>query len=101
MEVTDIRVNTGNLQKDIGKLREALNGLIRTKDTMVGEVQELNTMWKGPANLAFNQQFMLDQEEFENLSGILEKMLQAMENAREQYDICDSKVNDLVNTIRI
>lgn len=101
MAVTDISVNTANLRNDIGKLRGALNSLVHTKDMMVGRIQELNSMWKGPANHAFNQQFMLDQQEFENLCEILEKMIQAMEDARAQYDICDSKVNDLVNTIRI
>lgn len=101
MAVREIAVSTENLGRDIARLRTVLNNLRKNKDKMVQEIEQLNTMWKGPANQMFAKQFALDCRSFDNLCRTIEEMIKAMENAKTEYEKCDNKVNALVNAIRI
>lgn|GEM_PF-620726 len=101
MAIKEIEINTDNLARDITKLKTELSTLQKSKTKMIREIQELNTMWKGSANQAFNIQFDSDCEAFENLCKTIDEMIKAMENARVEYDQCNNKVNSLVTSIRI
>lgn len=101
MSFREIAVNTENLGRDIESLRGLLRDLKTNKDKMVQEIEELNVMWKGPANEIFVKQFGLDCASFDFLYKTIEEMITAMEHAKREYEQCDNKVNNLVSAIRI
>ena len=68
---------------------------------MVQEIQELNRMWQGPSNQAFNDQFKTDCTSLDNLCRTIREMIGAMENAKREYDQCDNRVNALVSALKI
>ncbi len=101
MAVKEISINTATLARDIDQLNTLLRQLEKNKAKMSQEIQELNTMWKGPSNQAFNVQFQADCTSFDHLCKTIREMIQAMENAKREYDQCDNKVNSLVNALKI
>lgn len=101
LAVKEIVVNTVALSRDIEQLKNLLNQLEKNRRKLAQEIQELNAMWQGPSNQAFNAQFKTDCTSFENLCKTIREMIQAMEHARTEYDQCDNKVNGLVAALRI
>ena len=101
MAIREMAISTDNLARDIERLRNMLSELRRNKEKMVEEIEELNTMWKGPANDMFVKQFQSDCTYFDRLCKTIEEMIQAMEYARTEYEKCDNQVNGLVRAIRI
>ena len=101
MAVNEIAINTVTLSRDIEQLQNVLNQLEKDRRKLAQEIQELNSMWQGPSNQAFNTQFKTDCTSFENLCKTIREMIQAMEHARTEYELCDNKVNGLVGALRI
>lgn len=97
----DITVNTSTLAGDIEELRGALSSARTQLEEMFGQVAELDAMWDGPANQEFNRQFGNDYENAKNLCVTVETLLACMENARSQYDRCESEVNSVVAAIAL
>ncbi len=97
----EIAINTDKLGRDIENLRNVLRELKKDKTKMVQEIQELNAMWSGTANQAFNVQFNADCQSFDSLIKMIEEMIQALEAAKRDYEQCDNKVNSIVSAIRI
>lgn len=96
-----IEISTEYLGKDIDNLKNTLTSLKQDKYKMTGEIEELNTMWKGPANEVFVKQFHLDCVSFDNLIETIDKMIGEMEHAKAEYEKCDNKVSDIVRALRI
>ena len=97
MAVREIAVNTATLARDTTLLAR----LEKDKAKMVQEIQELNRMWQGPSNQAFNDQFKTDCTSLDNLCRTIREMIGAMENAKREYDQCDNRVNALVSALEI
>ncbi len=101
MAVREIAVNTAKLARDTAQLTTLLARLEKDKAKMVQEIQELNRMWQGPSNQAFNDQFKTDCTSLDNLCRTIREMIGAMENAKREYDQCDNRVNALVSALKI
>ena len=101
MAVREIAVNTATLARDTAQLTTLLARLEKDKAKMVQEIQELNRMWQGPSNQAFNDQFKTDCTSLDNLCRTIREMIGAMENAEREYDQCDNRVNALVSALKI
>lgn len=101
MAVREISINTATLARDTAQLTMLLTKLEKDKTKMIQEIQELNRMWQGPSNQAFNAQFKTDCTSLENLCKTLREMIQAMENAKREYDQCDNRVNSMVSALKI
>ena len=93
MAVREIAVNTATLARDTAQLTTLLARLEKDK--------ELNRMWQGPSNQAFNDQFKTDCTSLDNLCRTIREMIGAMENAKREYDQCDNRVNALVSALKI
>lgn len=98
---SEIQVDTVRMRTDIQELNQLLTRLRQEKSGMVQEVDELSATWSGPAHTTFRQQFALDTEALDTLCGNVTALIQGMEQARQEYDSCDRKVDDLVNGIRV
>lgn len=96
-----IEVNITALEQDTKELRETLKLVRGDMGAMFETVQELDTMWDGPANEAFNRQFELDRQVFEALCQSVEDILGSMENAQSEYRKCEAGVREEIDKIRI
>ncbi len=96
-----IEVDTNLLAKDIGQATEKLSAMRAALKAVYGEMQELDALWDGAANAAFNKQFALDKQSFEEILTQLEALLDDFEFAKIKYDECERQVNSAVAAIRI
>ncbi len=101
MEFKEITVDTSTLASDIEELQTALQKARDQLEAMFTDVTELDAMWEGPANAEFTRQFGIDYENTKNMCDTVESLIGNMRFAREQYDLCESEVNDIVSAIKI
>lgn len=101
MAIQEVTVNTGNLSKDIEELKQVLGTTRRQLEEMFQQVTELDAMWDGPSNAEFVAQFHNDYENAKELCHVVSSIIQCMEYAREQYNICESEVHEIVASINV
>lgn len=101
MAFKEIAVNTSTLASDISELQTTLASAKAQLDDMFNQVVELDAMWDGPANEEFNRQFGNDYENAKNLCKTIESLIECMKFARDQYNICENEINDIVSAITI
>ncbi len=97
----EIAVNTEILGRKVSDLDGELSGIRSGINQMFDAVAELDTMWDGPANDAFRQQFLLDKNEMQDLCKELEGIFHSMDNAKKEYEQCENDVRQLIAEIRI
>lgn len=101
MAITYIEIDTGQLNKDIGDLDESIKKAEKSLAEMVQEIEELNSMWQGQANLAFQAQFQKDNILIQELLQEMLKLEECMKYASGEYVKCENEVKDLVDSIKI
>lgn len=101
MAITYIEIETDQLKRDSQELFENKQHAETILNEMVQEIEELNTMWSGRANLAFRMQFNKDVELMRELLEKMKKLSECMDYASEEYVRCENEVKTLVDSIRI
>lgn len=96
-----IEIDTVVLQSDIEAMQSQLNAIKSDMNKMYEAVQTLDRMWNGPANDAFNQQFLNDKADMEELCGTIQSVIQYMEYAKKEYNNCENQVNSIVLEIGV
>lgn len=96
-----IEVDIATLGQDIGELKEVLNSIRRDMQSMFESVRELDRMWEGPSNAAFNRQFDMDWRMMEVVCKAVEGVIDGMGNAKNSYLKCEMDVKMEVDQIRI
>lgn len=96
-----IEINTNALNSDIQNMQNELNGLRAEMKKAFSAVADLDQMWNGPANDAFNKAFQADHETMEEVCGILDRLIDYMIHARDEYCKCESAVSGEIDGIRI
>lgn len=97
----EIAVDTNYLQMQITEMRDALGRAREGMAEMYDQVNELDAMWDGPANATFNQQFLKDKNMMEEMCSTIEQIIVSMENAKREYEGCESDVRQIIAEIRI
>lgn len=97
----EIAVDTSILTTDISDLQEALSKVRKQLDDMFEQVEELDAMWDGPANDEFRKQFTNDYANSRELCKTVDSIIQCMQYAKEQYDLCENDINGIIRTINI
>jgi uncharacterized protein YukE len=97
----EIAIDTAILNSDIRELKAALGNARLQLDDVFEQVAQLDTMWEGPANQEFNIQFGNDYDNTKSMFDTIESLVECMEYARNQYDLCEKEVGSLVGSIRI
>lgn len=97
----EIAVDTSILTTDIVDLQEALDRVRRQLTDMFTQVEELDAMWDGPANDEFKRQFANDYENSKELCDVVESIIECMQYAKGQYDLCENNINQIINSINI
>lgn len=101
MAVNYIEIDTGQLDRDIRELRENIDRSAKEMESMVQEIEEMNAMWSGKANMAFRTQFANDVQKMQGLLEKLNKLAECMEYASAEYVKCEGEVRNMVDEIRI
>lgn len=96
-----ININIGTLAKDINSMKTELEGLRNSMEHAFETVNELNQMWKGPANDAFKQAFLTDKQMMNDMCDVIQELIGYMENARDEYRKCESLVSSEIDSIKL
>lgn len=96
-----LEIETRRLQSDIEGLRDHLNGLRQTGDSLMAEINALSAMWEGEAKNAFTAQFQSDYNTLKSMAEVIEDLIKDLEFARQQYDTCENSVSSLISSIRV
>lgn len=100
-KMTNLEIETRRLQSDIESLRQRLNQMRQTGDRMMTGINALSSMWEGQAKDVFTEQFRTDYETLQSMEKVIEDMIKCLEDARKQYESCESSVSSIVNAIRV
>ena len=96
-----IEIDTAQLGSTGSSIGEMVAQMKQSVQRLYAEVAELNTMWEGPANAAFNRQFNQDSEAMTAICTALEGYVQDLNTARNEYDKCNSDVRSIIDAIRV
>lgn len=99
--VSQIQVNTAQMDSDIRRLRGTLAQTRAHIETLRAKMAAMNNMWEGPSNLAMRQRFQADHDQMLALCGSLEELIQILESIRQAYDACENNVRSMVDALRI
>lgn len=94
----EIRINTENMRYTASVFQEKINewnGLANQLWVLMGELDE---MWDGEANDAFNALVSEDKPKFERLAQMMETYKTAIETAASKYDSGESEVKTIVTS---
>lgn len=94
----EIRINTENMRYTASVFQEKINewnGLANQLWALMGELDE---MWDGEANDAFNALVSEDKPKFERLAQMMETYKTAIETAASKYDGGESEVKTIVTS---
>lgn len=95
----EIGVDTAVLIANIRELQSKLAASRSQLSKMTTSVNELSTMWQGKAQTEFVKQFSEDVEMTEDMFATVESIIESMEFAKNEYDLCESEIGELVATI--
>ena len=101
MAITEIEINTSTLGTDIETLETTLGQLEIQVEAMFTSVSELDRMWDGPANDAFNQQFRLDYQICVAMCQTLKELIESLRYAKGEYEKCEQSIDGLIRSIQI
>lgn len=96
-----IEVDIASLERDVKELEETLTLIRNDMKFMFDTVKELDAMWDGPANEAFQRQFVNDRNLFEELCSAVEDIIDSMEDAGNAYRKCEVSVKEEIDKMQI
>lgn len=96
-----IEVDITTLEQDVKELEETLALVRNDMKSMFETVSELDAMWDGPANAAFNRQFAADRNLFEELCDAVGDIIDSMRNAKNAYRKCEAAVKEEIDKITV
>jgi WXG100 family type VII secretion target len=101
LAISEIEMNTSTLAGDIESLEGLVTSLRNQMKKMFQSVDELDRMWDGPANAAFNQQFQADYKTCEEMCKTLTDLIGSLRHAGEEYDKCEQNIDSMIRSIPI
>lgn len=99
--ITEIGIQTESLDRDTDSLNGLLSRIGGELEGMFEAVRVLDTMWDGPANSAFNEQFRGDYENMKEIRDTVQSLVRCMENASRKYTDGENRVRNVVDSIRV
>ncbi len=94
----EIRVNTDNMRSTATVFQEKINDWNSLVQQLWSLMEELDAMWDGDANEAFNALVTEDKPKFERLGQMMETYKTAIDTAASKYDSGEAEVKNIVST---
>lgn len=92
------RVNTDNMRSTATVFQEKINDWNSLVQQLWSLMEELDAMWDGDANEAFNALVTEDKPKFERLAQMMETYKTAIDTAASKYDSGEAEVKNIVST---
>ena len=86
---------------DITQFSESLERMHSTANRVFEELASLNGMWEGSAHQVFNDQFLADADNMENLYQFLKRYLSGLEEDARRFSKCESDIDQIIKNIQI
>lgn len=96
----NFEVNLDNLNVDINNARHSLEYIKNNIKRMFDEIKELDAMWDGEANESFNIQFNSDYEMMLDVCKNIERNINSMEFAKQEYAKCENSISSAVQALK-
>ena len=94
----EIRVTTDNMRSTATVFQEKINDWNSLVQQLWSLMEELDAMWDGDANEAFNALVTEDKPKFERLAQMMETYKTAIDTAASKYDSGEAEVKNIVST---
>ena len=96
-----IRVCTQQIDQDRNRIEEETRGVRSAVEELYREMQALGQTWEGPAWQTFQNQVASDIEHMRGIDIKLAEFMNHIEYASLEYKRCESKMEEVVRSIRI
>lgn len=96
-----IEVDTAALKSDVSDIEEQLQAIRKGAGQLEQVLHQLESMWEGNAKLAFSAAVNDDLQKLEDLTTALEKYTEQTSGIRQEYEVCESEVSQLISSIRV
>lgn len=96
-----IKINTQTLQNDITAVQKDLNQVKKKIQDMQSEVKEMNQMWTGEANKAFNKAFNDDIKAMLQICKSIEGIISYENKAKTEYRGCENRVSEKIDSMKV
>lgn len=97
--ITEIDID--RLSSDISMLQQKKDEFKAGLKKLTESIIELNGSWDGPAKSAFDSRTTVDTENLKTAIVEIEKLITALEAARDEYNRCENAVDSIVSSIVI
>lgn len=97
----EIGMNSVQLKKDIEAMEKELVEVRACIDRAYLSVRELDQMWDGPANMAFQTNFKNDKARMNEICDAIAVYINALVSAVGEYEKCEADVDAVILNIRI
>lgn len=94
-------INTDSLSRDIRSFDSRLDEIASCISQMRDALAALGTMWAGPSHDIYDAQFRSDCDAAEELVKELRKFSSKLEDAGREYRNCSSKVDGIIDSLRL
>jgi uncharacterized protein YukE len=101
MALSYLEVDTGSLKADAKEMDLEIRQAKASLEELSEELEALNVMWSGSANLAFRTQARADVANVSELLEMMSALIDSCKNAVREYNRCEAEVLVEVNNIRI
>lgn len=96
-----IETATNPLCADKAVMETELSAVRQEIQQLFQEMQELDSMWDGPASQAFAAQFQTDYEIIQEICENLEGFIHCMQYAADEYNKCENTIAEIISAVRI
>nr|WP_317360761.1 WXG100 family type VII secretion target [uncultured Blautia sp.] len=96
-----IEVETRSLGQDRDNIQNQAEAVRGKLSQLLSSMENLSGMWEGPAKEVFMEQFYTDYEFMQEFLTEMDKYVQAMSYAQQEYDKCENDVAQIVGAIQI
>ena len=101
MDIREIAVDTNTLQNDIDDMRRTLDRVRERSESMFQAIDILDDMWEGTSHEEVVRQNAGDRRKMRELCEVIEKMIECMRYADDEYMSCENAVHSIIKTIQI
>jgi len=102
MSNTLIMVDTTNtLKADVAKIDAQLGYILNYASQLEGALQQLESMWDGQAKEAFFRSVRDDLNRLKDLVKAMKNLTSRTDEARREYDKCESMVSQIIASIKV
>lgn len=101
MDIREIAVDTNTLQNDISDMRRTLDKVKERSESMFRAIDILDDMWEGASHEEVVRQNAYDCQKMRELCEVIEKLIECMRYADDEYMSCENAVHSIIKTIQI